>query len=136
MEFVVTNWYLFVALIVILFMLFGSSLTLAMNGVKSVNVTEAVQMVNHQKGVLVDVCEAAEYQQGHIPGTVSMPLSNFAARSGELQKHKDKPVIIVCRSGNRSGRAAVMLRKQGFESVYNLSGGVSAWQRENLPMEK
>ncbi|MBE9516749.1 MAG: rhodanese-like domain-containing protein [Proteobacteria bacterium] len=136
LEFVAANWYLFAAAAVILFLLFGNSLMMAINGIKSVNASEAVQLVNHQNGVIVDVCEVAEHQKGHIPGAINIPLSKFAARSGELEKHKAKPVVIVCRSGNRSSRAAITLRKKGFESVYNLSGGVAAWQRENLPMEK
>lgn len=136
MEFVVDNWYLFVALVFILFMLFGNTITLAMSGIKSANVSEAVQLVNHNNAVMVDVCEVNEYQKGHIPGTINIPLSTMSSRFGELEKYKSKPVVMVCRSGQRSGKAGTMLRKQGFENVYNLTGGNLAWQRENLPLEK
>ncbi|MDH5633371.1 MAG: rhodanese-like domain-containing protein [Gammaproteobacteria bacterium] len=136
MEFVVANWYLFAALALILFMLFGSTITLAMNGIKSVNASQAIQLVNHDKGVMIDVCETVEYQQGHIPGAGNYPMSTLGARLKDLEKHKAKPVIVVCRSGNRSARAAVMLKKQGFGQVYNLNGGNMAWQRDSLPMEK
>lgn len=136
MEFVADNWYLFVALVFILFMLFGSNISLALSGIKGVSASQAVQLLNHNDAVMVDVNEANEYQQGHIPGTVNIPLSKLTNRLNELEKYKSRPVIMVCRSGNRSGKAGGVLRKNGFETVYNLSGGNTAWQRENLPLEK
>jgi rhodanese-related sulfurtransferase len=136
MDFVVSNWFLFAALIVVLFLLYGSAISQKLMGIHSVTAFEAVRLMNQEKAVLVDVCEANEFNDGHILNSVSIPLSNFAARLGELEKHKTKPVILSCRSGNRSGKAATMLRKNGFESVHNLAGGLTAWQRENLPVEK
>lgn len=136
MEFVVNNWYLFLALFVVLAMLFAGPITQMIHNIKSVNNAEAVRLMNHEAGMVVDVCEPREYQSGHILNAVNIPLSTLAARSKELEKHKSKPVIVSCQSGNRSVRGAVILRKHGFASVYTLSGGNLAWQRDNLPMEK
>ena len=86
--------------------------------------------------VVLDVREDNEYLKGHIINSVHIPLSYLSNRIGELDKHKDKPIIVSCRSGQRSGQACAMLKKQGFENVYNLSGGMMAWQNDNLPVTK
>lgn len=135
MHFVTNNWYLFVALFVVLFMLLGAPLRQAMLGIASIPSSQAVQLINRQSGVVVDVREADEYKTGHIPRAINLPLSTLSTHLNELQKFKDKPVILCCRSGQRSARAAVMLRKNGFNQVHNLSGGLLAWQKENLPTE-
>lgn len=135
-EFAVNHWDLFLALAVILamltFNLFGSRL----RGFQDIGPLEAVQLINQQNAALVDVREANELQEGQIPNSLHIPLAAFGKRLDELQAHKDKPVIIGCRSGHRSARACAMLRKQGFESVYNLRGGVMAWQSANLPLSR
>lgn len=136
MDFIINNWYLFVALVLVLALLFGPVISQLMYGIKSVNTVQAVNLINHNKGIVVDVCEPKEFQTGHIPDAVNMPLSHLAAHASELDKHKNAPVIVSCRSGQRSVKGAVILRKHGFESVYTLSGGMLAWQRENLPVEK
>jgi rhodanese-related sulfurtransferase len=136
MEFIISNWFLFVALLIVLFLLYGGAITQKLMGIHAVSAFEAVRLMNQEKAVLIDVCEANEFNEGHILNSVNMPLSAIAKRLGELEKHKDKPVILSCRSGNRSGKAATILRKNGFESVYNLSGGLMAWEKENLPVEK
>jgi len=136
LDFIIKNWLLFAALIIVLFLLYGGAITQLIMGIKPVTAFEAIRMMNHDKAILIDVCEANEFNEGHILNAASVPLSNFAARIGELEKHKDKAVILSCRSGNRSGKAAAMLRKNGFQSVYTLTGGLMAWQKENLPIEK
>lgn len=136
MDFIVNNWLLFVALAAVAFMLISGPLTQMMSGVKSVNNAEAVRLMNHEDGVVVDICETQEYQGGHILHAVNIPLSALAARAKELEKHKGKPIIVSCRSGHRSVKGASILRKHGFEAVYTLSGGLLAWQRDNLPTEK
>lgn len=135
-DFIISNWFLFAALLVVLFLLYGGAITQKIMGINAVSAFEAVRLMNQDKAVLIDVCEANEFNEGHILNAVSMPLSGFAKRLGELEKYKNTPVILSCRSGNRSGKAATMLRKNGFESVYNLTGGFMAWEKENLPVEK
>ncbi|BAU47000.1 sulfurtransferase [Sulfurifustis variabilis] len=136
MQFVINNWYLFLALAVILAMLIGPTLSQRRYGIKSVNPAEAILLINREAAVVVDVCEPNEYAAGHIPGALSVPLSGFEKHLKPLEKHRKKPVVVACRSGNRSLRGAVTLRKQGFEKVYSLAGGLVAWQRDNLPLEK
>lgn len=135
MQFVINNWYLFAALVVILAMLFAGPIRQSLSGVGSVAIAQAVQLINRESGVIVDVREPAEYEAGHIPRAINIPLGALDQRLKELDKYKQRPVILCCRSGQRSGQAAVALRKHGFISVHNLNGGLLAWEKENLPTE-
>jgi len=134
-QFVIHNWYLFVALVVVLGLLFAQTIKQMVYGVGSIPIGRAVQLVNHESGVIVDVREPDEFKQGHIPRAINLPLSALATRVKELEKYKEKPVILCCASGQRSARSALMLRKQGFNSVHNLAGGLTAWKNDNLPVE-
>ena len=136
MQFVINNWYLFVALGVILFLLAAGPLSQYIHGIKNANAARTVQLLNHEDGVVVDVCEPKEFQAGHVPKAINLPLSALSNRLRELDRYKNKPVIVACRSGNRSMKGAVILRKHGFATVYNLSGGLLAWEKDNLPVEK
>jgi len=98
---------------------------------------QAVQLMSHETGSLVlDIREDKEYQSGHIKDSIHIPLSALKSRVSELDKYKEKNIILGCRSGSRSGRACGILKKSGFEKIHNLRGGVLAWENENLPMNK
>jgi rhodanese-related sulfurtransferase len=82
--------------------------------------------------VLVDVRTPEEYElDGHITGARLLPLSTLAGRSQELPQ--DRPIVCICRSGNRSGVACEQLARLGFSNVINLAGGMIGWQRARLP---
>lgn len=136
LEFVTHNWYLFVALGVILFLLAAGPISQQMHGIKNVNVAQTVQLLNRENAVVVDVCEPKEFSAGHVPNAINLPLGSLKDRLREIEKHKNRPIIVSCRSGNRSLKGAVLLRKHGFPTVYNLAGGLQAWERDNLPLEK
>ena len=135
-QFIINNWYLFVALGVILVLLAAGPVSQQMYGIKNANTAQSVQLLNRENAVVVDVCEPKEFSAGHVPNAINFPLSSLKGRLRELEKHKNRPVIVSCRSGNRSMKGAVLLRKHGFPTVYNLSGGLQAWERDNLPVEK
>ncbi len=136
MDFVIKNWALFLALAVILAMLVTGPLMQLVHGIKSIGPMQAVQLVNREGGLFLDVCQPEEFKAGHIPNARNVPLSALPEQLKQLEKFKDKPVVISCRSGNRSVKGAVILRKHGFQTVYSLAGGLIGWQRENLPVEK
>jgi rhodanese-related sulfurtransferase len=102
----------------------------------SVGTLEATMLINQKDAVVVDVREPGEFAQSHILNARNVPLGELAARIKELERFKDKPLIVSCATGNRSGSAAALLRKQGFSSVVNLSGGLAAWQQAGLPTTK
>lgn len=136
LHFIVENWYLFAALVVVLALLLSEPLRQKALGVETVAPGQAIQIANHKSGIFVDVREASEFSSGHIPKARHIPLAKLQERQAELEKFKDKPIILYCRSGQRSVRAAGLLRKLGFTSVYNLAGGFAHWQNENLPSER
>ena len=136
LEFVTHNWYLFIALGVILFLLAAGPISQQMHGIKNVNVAQTVQLLNRENAMVVDVCEPKEFSAGHVPNAINLPLGSLNDRLREIEKHKNRPIVVSCRSGNRSLKGAVLLRKHGFPTVYNLAGGLLAWERDNLPLEK
>jgi rhodanese-related sulfurtransferase len=97
---------------------------------------EALNLINHQSALVLDVREESEYKAGHILNAKWLPLGNLTARVGELQRYREQPVVVVCRSGNRSAAACALLGKQGFTGAVNLAGGVTAWEKSNLPLER
>ena len=131
-DFIVNNWPLFLALVIISFML-GRNL-FGPGALISIRPAEAVQLMNHQDAVIVDVRSDKEYQEGHIVDSLHIPLGVLENRISDLKDHKKNSLIMVCRSGARSLSAANILKKQGFESVKNLSGGMLAWGSANLPV--
>ncbi len=104
------------------------------SGMKSVGPSEATQLTNRENAVFLDIREDGEYKGGHIPDAIHIPLKQLPDRVAELNKFKGSPVITYCRSGTRTGGAAGILKKHGFENVYNLGGGMMAWQKDNLPV--
>ncbi len=105
-------------------------------GGASVTTLEATQMINRQDALLLDVREQAEYAQAHILNARGLPLSQLEARIGDIEKFKDKPLIVYCATDNRSSSAAATLKKRGFSNVVILSGGFAAWQQAGLPVQK
>ncbi len=134
--FVTNHWELFLALVVILGLLAGNTFSSRLRGYRTVTPQEATQLINREDAVVVDVREDSEYHGGHIINALHIPLGHVQQRVGELEKHKDKPIIVGCRSGQRSARACGVLKKAGFDNVYNLGGGVLAWQNAGLPLSK
>jgi len=107
-----------------------------MSGVAEVDTLEAVQLINQKDALLLDVREDSEYESGHIPNSKHIPAGRIGDRLKELERYKGKPVVVLCRSGNRSTSACAILRKQGFADVRSLKGGIEAWQQASLPVKK
>ena len=135
-HFFISHWDLFLGFFVVLAMLIHNLMGARLRGYTEIAPLEAVQIMNHEESVMVDVREDSEFRDGHIQDAVHIPLGKFAERMGELDTHKGKAIIVGCRSGHRSARACGILRKQGFERVYNLRGGIMAWQSANLPISR
>lgn len=104
------------------------------SGLRSVGPAEATQLSNRENAVFLDIRDDGEYKGGHIPEAIHIPLKQLPERAAELDKFKSVPLIAYCRSGTRTGGVGGILKKHGFENVYNLSGGITAWQSANLPV--
>jgi len=135
MDFVVKNIFLVVLAAVSGGMLLWPLLRKGAGG-PWVSTLEATQLINRSDALVVDLRSAEEYAKGHILGAKSVPLADLERRAGELEKNKAKAVIVHCGDGSRAGGGVAVLRKLGFGSVSNLSGGYAAWQQAGLPVEK
>ena len=96
----------------------------------------AVQLINREKAVVVDVCQPEEFAQGHIVGSKNIPLADLEAKLPGVVKNKALPVVLVCQSGARSARAVATAKKLGYEQAQSLAGGLKAWKAATLPVEK
>ncbi len=136
MQFVQNNiWLVLIALtsgLMLIWSFFGNKL----RGVKEVDCAGALQMMNHKDACVLDVREPDEFKSEHILNAKLIPLGKLKSRVGELERCRDKPIVVVCRSGNRSATACALLGKEGFAHVYNLGGGMTAWQKTGLPTER
>jgi rhodanese-related sulfurtransferase len=95
-----------------------------------------VQLINREKAVVVDVCESNEFAAGHVTGSRNIPLGELEAKLATSVKNKTVPLILVCQTGARSGRALAIAKKLGYEQAQSLGGGLAAWRTANLPVEK
>ena len=100
--------------------------------IESISPKEASAMSTEQKAVIIDVREDSEWNEQHIPGAIHIPLGQLNERLSELKQYKDSPVITQCRSGGRSAKAFDVLKTAGFSKVYNMDGGIIAWDKAGL----
>lgn len=103
---------------------------------RSLSPAEAVRVINQDDALVLDVREDSEVAAGRIGGAKHIPLGSLKKRIDDIEKYKDKPVVVYCRSGNRSASAAQQLTAAGFQDVVNLQGGIQAWQSANMPVKK
>lgn len=136
LEFIVNHWALSAAFVGVLALLVVTELRRKLHGVPQLGPLAATQTMNAVDAVVLDVREDAEYKQGHLAHAVHVPLGQLGKRINELEKFRERPVVVYCRTGSRSNSAAGLLRRNGFTSVFNLAGGIAAWQNANLPVTK
>lgn len=133
MKFILDNWAL-------ILLALSSGLMLAWPAIRSgggtLTAAAAVQLINREKAVVIDVCEPAEYAAGHVGGAKNIPLSQLAQQLPTAVKNKDLPVIFACQSGSRSGSAARIAKGLGYAKAQSLSGGLASWRAASLPVEK
>jgi rhodanese-related sulfurtransferase len=133
-KFFLDNWYLF-----LMAGASGAGLLwpwLAQGGGRAgVSSDQAVQLINRKKAVLIDVSEVPEFAAAHAKAAKNAPLSTLAPGVQGLPKNKTLPVVVMCATGARAHKAAVMLRSMGFQETHVLSGGLAAWREAQLPIE-
>ena len=135
-EFATNNPVLVLAFVVLLVLTFFNELKIISQRFSKLTPAAAVQLMNSEDVVVLDVREPSETAGGKIARAIQIPVSGLTKRVGELAKHKDKSLLVYCKTGSRSGVACKELDKQGFEKVFNLDGGVTAWQDAHLPLSK
>ncbi len=100
----------------------------------ALSISEAVQLVNNEEGVFLDIRDGGDYARGHITDALHIPAATLAKRAGELEKFREKPVVVVCKMGQSAGSATKTLRAQGFSRAQKLSGGMMEWDAQKLPV--
>jgi len=133
-DFIVQNWMFIAAALIAGGLLLWPTLTGGVAGGGGITPAEAVQLMNRQKAVVVDVCSPQEFAQGHIAGARSVPLGELEAKLEGAVKNKALPVILVCASGMRSNRALGIAKKLGYGNARSLGGGMKSWREANLPV--
>ncbi|MCP4698640.1 MAG: rhodanese-like domain-containing protein [Gammaproteobacteria bacterium] len=133
-EFYTNHPFLFLAFTVVsgllVWNLYGSSL----QGFQHLQPAEAIRIINHEGAMILDIREQNEIEQGYIVNSIHVPLGTLTEKLKNLEKYRTRPIIISCLSGHRSARAGAILKKNGFEKVYALKGGVTAWRNASLPL--
>lgn len=117
-------------------MLVWPMLMRGVGGVNGVSPTEAVLLINRSNALVLDVRDDAEYASGHVTDAMHIPLPDIEKRISELQKYKDKDILVHCQGGVRSAKACDILQKHEFAKLHNLEGGIKAWEQAKLPVVK
>jgi rhodanese-related sulfurtransferase len=133
-KFFLDNW-----MLMVIALTSGAALlwpVLAQGAASGLTTAQAVQLINREKAVVIDVCEAEEFAQGHVAGARNVPLAQLEAQLPKWVKNKTTPVVMLCQSGARAARAATQARQLGYEQAQPLAGGLKAWREASLPIEK
>ena len=134
MKFILDNWELIAVALGSGFMLFLPQIKGAAGG--SLTASGAVQLINREKAVVIDVSEPEEFALGHVTNAKNVPFSQLEDKLAAQVKNKELPLILVCTSGARSNRAVSVAKKLGFTNVQAMAGGLKSWTEANLPLEK
>lgn len=132
-EFIVNHWILSTLFVVLLWLVFSDTLNRKLSGLQLIDVDEAVRLNNQHKAVFVDIRDQAAFEKSHINDAVHVSQATIKEQDKPL-KANDKPLIVVCDSGQTSRLAAKQLKTKGYDDVYVLRGGLNAWREAKLPL--
>ncbi len=130
LEFVGQQWLLVGALLAVIVMLV---LHESRRSGAAVTPQQAINLVNTEDGLFLDLRDAADYKQGHIAGALHIPAAKVGDRMAELEKYRDRPIILVCKLGQQSGAAGKQLKAANFSKIYKMTGGMMEWGNLQLP---
>lgn len=132
-EFATNHWQMVAALVATLALLV---FTESRKGGASISTHVAVKMINKENAAVIDIRQKKEFSTGHITNAINIPYADMDRRLGELEKHRNKPVIIVCNLGQTASGAVKKLTEANFENVVRLAGGIAEWKNQKLPVVK
>lgn len=135
LQFAAHNWPLVAALGIVVVLIAADELHRRVRGALELEPSAAVSLIN-RGALVVDCRKAEEHAAGHITGSRNIPLSDLGERAGELKRKKPKPIITVGATPREAAQAANVLRRAGFETVFTIKGGLPAWIKQHLPLEK
>ena len=134
MKFIVDNW-----MLILIALASGGMLAWPMlrgAGAGALTAQGAVQLINRERAVVIDVRSPEEFAAGHVTGARNVPLDTLEAKLAATVKNKTLPLLLVCATGTRAQRAVAVAKKLGYEQAQAVSGGLKSWKEANLPLEK
>ncbi len=131
LEFLINHWVLTSLWLVIFIALIAY---LQKKAVKTVGIHETTRLINQEDGVILDIRDKKLFDKGHIVNAVNIPLVKLDERITELEKNKNNPLIVVCQMGHQSGEAVKKLEAKGYSQVSRMTGGITEWQTQGLPL--
>lgn len=136
LEFILNHYILSLALAVVTFLLIQEFIETALKKFGAVSPLLAVAKMNDSDTIVIDVREPEEFLKGHIENAINTPLGNLQVHLPKIEANKNKPILIACQNGTRSGSAGKLLSKAGFEQVFVITGGMQAWESDyKLPIK-
>ncbi|MBT8506715.1 sulfurtransferase [Coxiella-like endosymbiont of Rhipicephalus sanguineus] len=137
LQFFINHWLLVTAFIIALIALFIlEARSKGLGGNNRLTPFKAVWFINNEKAVVIDIRDPKTFEKGHITHAVNIPATEFDKSLKGLEQYKEQPLIIVCGMGQKSPYFVNKLRKQGYQKVYMLAGGIGAWFNANMPVVK
>lgn len=135
-EFAINHYMLSLALAVVTYLLIQDFFETAFKKFATLSPLLAVAKMNNEQVVIIDVREPLEFAESHIENAINTPLSKFAEHLPKLDAYKQTPLLVACQTGTRSATAGKMLTKAGFEQVFVITGGMTAWENDyKLPVK-
>lgn len=135
LEFSGNHLVLVLALVGVALALIITELRRLRSGVQSLEPSAATQLYNREEAVFVDIRPEADFRKAHLPGAISLPEADLSSRLDNLKRYEQRPLVLYCNNGMRSARAAGQIRQAGHARVYELKGGLAAWQTAGYPLE-
>lgn len=133
-EFITNHWMLFIAFLVVTYLLIQELFDNVFKRYQSITPTQAVAQINSADTVIIDVCEPKEFRKLHINDAINVSSDKLDSQLGMLEKYKNSPMLVTCQTGAKSAPSCKKLYKLGFHQVINLIGGVQAWDDQKLPV--
>lgn len=124
------------ALVVLVILFISNEISIWTRKFKIATPKVLVDLMNQNNAVVLDIREAKEFKMGHIVDAKNVPLSTLEGKKEQLESYKEGPTVICCALGQQSVRIAASMAKEGFDKIYVLKGGISAWQQENYPLAR
>lgn len=135
-QFLIDHWILWLAFVVVIILILIEEIRGRVMGVSRVQPQDLTRLINREDALVVDLRDTNSFVKGHIVNSMNIPRSQFNESISKLTKYKDKPIVFVCANGQASSQEGLKLKKEHFEKIYSLSGGISAWQSAGLPLTR
>lgn len=135
-DFILNHWFLCSLFAILLVIFLINEFKHRAHGIKRLSPQQVIDLMNHEHAIVIDIREGNLFEAGHIIGALNIKLDEFDSKKSKLNKYKSKPLIVVCAQGASSPKFADLLRQAGFEQVFQLEGGLAAWQQEQFPLTK